>query len=366
MNKIEVTINGSKYNVRTDESADYVKRVEKVLNDHINEVSSANRRFSDNDKLMLSSFVITEKYIRAVSGVDELKEQAYAKIQEFRDALAQAESGSEDLKRELESAQAEKDNYREKLLAKDSDREYLNSQISKLQDKINELEQELKQSEILINDLKVKNEELLERCDTFVKERESFTKELNFANNTKSSLNGRISKLQIKLNEKEQLINQYEKTIKDLRGVNEELSLKVEYLNEENKKNTINVQSMNQDKDYLNSKISQLQQKINDRDAEIQSRDNAILSLKDELEEAAERYEAVNEEKEKYLEEILMANGDKEGLTSHVTEMQEKLNRKESELFQNEIHINELKKENDELKRENADLMKLLDEETSN
>ena len=53
-----------------------------------------------------------------------------------------------------------------------------------------------------------------------------------------------------------------------------------------------------------------------------------------------------------------MINSDKESLINNINQLQEKLNRKEAENFQNQLEINQLKKENTEL-------MELLDEETS-
>jgi cell division protein ZapA (FtsZ GTPase activity inhibitor) len=36
MNKVEIVIGEKKYNVKTDESPEYVKKIESVLNDQIN------------------------------------------------------------------------------------------------------------------------------------------------------------------------------------------------------------------------------------------------------------------------------------------------------------------------------------------
>ena len=70
------------------------------------------------------------------------------------------------------------------------------------------------------------------------------------------------------------------------------------------------------------------------------------------------KYDEVNDEKERYLEELLMINSDKESLNNKINEIQEKLNRKDTENYQNQLEI-------DELKKENKELIELLEQETS-
>ncbi len=67
----------------------------------------------------------------------------------------------------------------------------------------------------------------------------------------------------------------------------------------------------------------------------------------------------INDEKERYLEELLMTNNDKENLINSINELQDRLNRKETENYQNQLEISKLKKDNREL-------MELLEDETSN
>lgn len=358
MNKIEIIIGDKKYNVKTDESPEYVKKVETILNEQINIIGNSNKRFNDIDRLILSSFIIAEKYIRSVNEIKEFRNQIEKEIQTLKENQDKAIKENEETKTRYESLNIEKEKYREKLLAKDSDREYLNAQISKQQERINEQEQQLLKSEILINELKDKNEELFERCDNFSKERENFTKELSYINNTKSSLNGRISKLQLKLNEKDQLVSQLEKSIRNLKNLNEDQSLKIDFLNDEAQKNSIVIQSKDKDIEHLNNKIATMQKKLNEKDEIILLKDTNISNLKSEHDLFLKKLDKINDEKEKYLEELLMINSDKESLNSKLNETQEKLNRRETENFQNQLEINKLKKENEEL-------MSLMDAETS-
>ena len=148
--------------------------------------------------------------------------------------------------------------FKEKLLARDNDREYLNSQITKLQERVTEQEQQLLKTEILINELKFKNEELNESNDELSKERENFTKEISFMNNTKSSLNGRISKLQLKLNEKEQEILKLEKSAMELRGSLDEKSQKIFNYSDDQQKMNLVVDAKEKDIESLVNKISLL------------------------------------------------------------------------------------------------------------
>jgi chromosome segregation ATPase len=243
-------------------------------------------------------------------------------------------------------------------LARDNDREYLNSQILKLQDRVNEQEQQLLKSEMLINELKLKNEELNETCEELSNERENFTKEISFMNNTKSSLNGRISKLQLKLNEKEQEVLQLEKNIRELKGLNEEKTQKIYNFSDDRQKLNLLVEAKEKDVESLMNKINLLQNKLNEKDYIISSKDKTIIDLKNNEDLLKDKYESINDEKEKYLEEVLMINSDKESLINNINLLQEKLNRKEADNFQNQLEINKLKKEN-------AELVELLEEETA-
>lgn len=358
MNKLEIVIGDKKYNVKTDESPEYVKNIETILNDQINSIASSNKRFNDIDKLILSSFVVVDKYIKLSNEVTDYRKEICDEIQLLKEEKLKAVQEKEDVLNKSQEAILEKERYREKLLARDNDREYLNSQIAKLQDKLSEQEQQLMKSEMLINELKIKNEELEEICDDLTKERENFTKEINFMNNTKSSLNGRISKLQLKLNEREQNVLQLEKTIRELKSANEDKSQKLYNSNDDQQKMNLMIESKQKDIESLSNKISMLQNKINEKDDVISNKDKTINELKNNADELKKKYENINDEKEKYLEELLMINNDKENLINSINELQEKLNRKETENFQNQLEINQLKKEN-------KDLVELLEDETS-
>ena len=211
---------------------------------------------------------------------------------------------------------------------------------------------------MLINELKNKNEELEESLEELRMERENFTKELSFMNNTKSSLNGRISKLQLKLNEKEQSILQLEKTIRDLKSTGDEKSQKIYNVNDENQKLNLIIESKQSDIESLNNKINALQNKIYEKDSIINGKDKTIADYKYSNDELKKKYDTINDEREKYLEELLMLNNDKENLVNSINEIQEKLNRKEAENFQNQLEITNLKKDN-------MELLALLDKETS-
>jgi cell division protein ZapA (FtsZ GTPase activity inhibitor) len=358
MNKIEIVIGDKKYNVKTDESPEYVRKIESVLNDQINIIANQNKRFNDIDKLILSSFVIVDKYMKLTNEVLEYKKEICEEIQALKEARELSDKEREEAVNKAAEAVIEKERFKEKLLARDNDREYLNSQISKQQERVSEQEQQLLKSEMLINELKLKNEELNEINDELSKERENFTKEISFMNNTKSSLNGRISKLQLKLNEKEQEVIKLEKNIRELKSTIDDKSQKIFNFSDEQQKMNLLVEAKEKDVDSLANKISMLQNKLNDKDQIIFSKDKLINDLKINEDLFKEKYESINDEKEKYLEELLMLNSDKESLVNNINQLQEKLNRKEAENFQNQLEINQLKKENTEL-------LELLDEETA-
>lgn len=358
MNKIEIIIVDKKYNVKTDESPDYVKKIENVLNEQINLIAAQNKRFNDIDKLILSSFVIVDKYIKLSNEVKDYKNEIYEEIQALKEARDKAYKEKEDAVTKAAESVIEKEKFKEKLLARDGDREYLNSQILKLQERVNEQEQQLLKSGLLINELKTKNEELNYTCDELISEKENLTKEMNFMNNTKSSLNGRISKLQLKLNEKEQETMKLENTIRELKDSIDNNSKEIFNFGDEKKNLNLLVESKQKDIDSLINKINLLQNKLNDKDEALLSKDKTIDELKNNAVLIKEKYEEINSEKEKYLEELLMINSDKESLINNTNQLQEKLNRKEAENFQNQLEISQLKKEISEL-------MELLDEETA-
>ncbi len=358
MNKIEIVIGDKKYNVRTDESPEYVKNIEKIINEQINIIANSNKRFNEMDKLILSSFVIVDKYIKLNNEVNDYKKEICEEIQNLNQEKETAIKEKEETVEKASEAFLDKERYREKLLARDNDREYLNGQISKLQDKISEQDQQLLKSEILINELKNKNDELEEALEELKVERENFTKELSFMNNTKSSLNGRISKLQLKLNEKEQTIAQLEKTIRELKNNSDEKAQRIYNINDENQKLNLIIETKQSDIESLNNKINTLQNKIYEKDEIINNKDKSIVEHKYNVDELKKKYDNINDEREKYLEELLLLNNDKENLMNSINELQEKLNRKEAENFQNQLEITKLKKDNREL-------LDILDKETS-
>lgn len=358
MNKIEIVIGDKKFNVKTDESPEYVKHIETVINDQINNIANSNKRFNEMDKLILSSFVIVDKYTKLSKEVSDYKNGIADEINLLKEQKEKAVLEKEEAAAKSSEAVLEKERYREKLLARDNDREYLNSQISKLQDKISEYEQQLIKSEMLINELKIKNEEFEEICQELRNERENFTKELSFMNNTKSSLNGRISKLQLRLNEREQVVIQLEKTIRELKSSNEDKTQKIYNSNDEHQKLNLIIESKQKEIDSLNNKVNSLQNKLNEKDEIIISKDKVIAEYKGSADLLKKKYDSINDEKEKYLEELLMINNDKENLINSINELQEKLNRKEAENFQNQLEI-------DKLKKDNREILELLEEETS-
>lgn len=358
MNKIEIIIGDKKFNVKTDESPEYVKHIETVINDQINQIANSNKRFNEMDKLILSSFVIVDKYIKLSNEVTDYKNSISDEIKQLKEQKERALLEREEALSKSSEAVLDKERYREKLLARDNDREYLNSQIEKLQDKISEQEQQLLKSEVLINELKIKNEDLEEICEELRNERENFTKEISFMNNTKSSLNGRISKLQLKLNEREQVVAQLERTIRELKSSNEDKTQRLYNINDDHQKLNLMIESKQKEIDSLNNKINALQNKINEKDEIISNKEKSAAEYRNNADLLKKKYDSINDEKEKYLEELLMINNDKENLINSINELQEKLNRKEAENFQNRLEI-------DKLKKDNRELLELLEEETS-
>ena len=91
MNKVEIVIGDKKYNVKTDESPEYVRKIESILNDQINIIASQNKRFNDIDKLILSSFVIVDKYMKLSNEVMDYKKEICEEIQSLKEAKETAD-----------------------------------------------------------------------------------------------------------------------------------------------------------------------------------------------------------------------------------------------------------------------------------
>lgn len=363
MNVLEIVIGNKRYTVKTDEDKEHVEKVERLINNQL-ENFTASRKFNESDKLIFTSFFIGDKYVKLISAAEQREAQVRLEIEENNKKIINLYKENEAARQKNEELSKLNEDY--KITS-----DVLISEKASLQDKLKKLEKEQNDRELLyvqnentIAELRGKISEYNEKCLELSKDRDSFLKEINAAEVTKTNLNNRITKLVNKLNEKDQIITNNDKTIANNKRVINELNQKLNDINEQNKKDEELLQTLNKDKEFLTNKAKLLEQKNQEKDTIIGQNYKLIEELKILKEELTKNNERIDDEKEKILEDLLMANSEKESLNSSMNEIHEKLNRKDADIYQMELQLKELKKENEELKADNSNLKKENEELT--
>ena len=359
MNVIEVNIGNRTFTVKTDENDEHVKKVEKLINEQLDVFAVNNRKYNEAEKLIIASFTISDKYVKLLKELSEVKEDYKMQIQESKERIISLYKENEELRRKIDSILTEKEEL-DTLLKSQKDSQQINSsKINDLKKLLSEKEKSLVQIEIELEELRRQTDSLNEKCTELSFDREKFLKDLSEAEVEKNELNSRISKMLNKLNEKDKTISQNELTISQNKKSINELSQKLNIINDGTRKSSDTIKNLEDEKNKLINEIDAMKQKMAEKDEMIGQNYKFIEELKILKEEIGKRHDRVSDEKEKYLEELLLANSEIENLKFSMNEMNERLNRKEAENYQNLVYIEELKKENNEL-------LNLLDEETSN
>lgn len=357
MNVIEINIGSRVFTVKTDENDEHVKKVEKIINEHL-DMFAMNRKYNEAEKLIIASFTISDKYLKLLKEVNELKEEYKFQIQESKEKIISLYKENEELRNKIDSIIKEKEELSTVLNLQKDNQEKSFSTIENLEKLLSEKEQRQIQIEIELEELRTQTDSLNEKCLELSSDREKFLSNLSKAEQEKNELNSRISKMLSRLNEKDKTISDNELVISQNKKTINDLSQKLNVVNDSTKKSSDSIKALEDENDKLTYEISTMKQKLAEKDDIIGQNYKFIEELKILKDEISKKHDRVGNEKEKYLEELLLANSEIESLKFSINEMNEKLNRKEAENYQNSVYIEELKKENSEL-------MGLLDAETS-
>ena len=358
MNVIEVNIGNKTFTVKTDENNEHVKKVEKIINEQLDVFAANNKRYNEVEKHIFTSFVICDKYVKLIQQLEDLKEEYKLQTQESKEKIISLYKENEELRRKFDAILKDKEELDALFELQRDERDKSNSKVFDLEKLLNEKDQSLVQLEITIEELRNQTDSLNEKCVELSNDREQFLKDISNAEAQKNELNSRISKMLNKINEKDKIISENDLTISQNKKTINDLSQKLNTVNDNTKKSSDTIKSLEEENTNLVEELNLIKKKTTEKDEIIGQNYKFIEELKILKEEISKKCDRINDEKEKYLEELLLANSEIENLKFSITEINEKLNRKESENYQNSVYIEELKKENSEL-------MKLLDEATS-
>lgn len=357
MNVIEINIGNRVFTVKTDENNEHVKKVENLINEQLN-MYAMNKKYNEAEKLIIASFTITDKYLKLLKEFDELKEENRSQIQESKEKIISIYKENEELRNKIDSIIKEKEEFSAMLKLQKDNQEKSSSTIASLEKALSEKEQRQVQIEIELEELRTQTDSLNEKCLELSTDREKFLNDLSKAEQEKNELNSRISRMLSRLNEKDKTISDNELAMSQNKKTINDLSQKLNTFNDSTKKSSETIKVLEDENDKLNDEISIIKQKLIEKDQEIGQNYKFIEELKILKDELNKKHDRAGNEKEKYLEELLLANSEIENLKFSINEMNERLNRKEAENYQNSVYIEQLKKEN-------SDLMGLLDSETS-
>lgn len=357
MNVIEINIGSRVFTVKTDENNEHVQKVEKLINEQLN-MYAMNKKYNEAEKLIIASFTISDKYLKLLKELDELKEENRVQIQESKEKIISLYKENEELRLKIESIIKEKEEFVALSNVQKNNQEKSSSKISNLEKMLSEKEQRQVQIEIELEELRTQTDSLNEKCLELSSDREKFLSDLSKAEQEKNDLNSRISKMLSRLNEKDKTISDNELVISQNKKTINDLSQKLNIVNDSTRKSSDSIKALDDEKNKLIEEVEIMNHKLLEKDDAIGQSYKFIEELKILKDEISKKYDRVGNEKERYLEELLLANSEIESLKFSINEMNERLNRKEAENYQNSVYIEQLKKENSEL-------MILLDSETS-
>ncbi len=357
MNVIEINVGSRAFTVKTDENNEHVKKVEDLINEQLN-MYVMNKKYNEAEKLIIASFTISDKYIKLLKELGELKEENRLQIQESKEKIISLYKENEELRAKIESILKDKEELVFMLNMQKDNQEKSSSKIANLEKMLVEKEQRQVQIEIELEELRTQTDSLNEKCLELSSDREKFLSDLSKAEQEKNDLNSRISKMLSRLNEKDKTISDNELVISQNKKTINELSQKLNLVNDSTRKSSDSIRVLEDENSRLLDEINMMNQKLSEKDDIIGQNYKFIEELKILKDEISKKHDRVGNEKEKYLEELLLANSEIENLKFSINEMNERLNRREAENYQNSVYIEQLKKENSEL-------MSLLDSETS-
>src|SRR6056297_2278948 len=84
LNNIEVIISGQKFKVQSDESKEYIKKIEEMINKKIDNFKESNKKFDNYSSLVFTSFLLADKYLKLVDKLEQMEDNKI-KLSEIKD-----------------------------------------------------------------------------------------------------------------------------------------------------------------------------------------------------------------------------------------------------------------------------------------
>ena len=163
MAKVAITINSRQYDVIADESAEYIEKLGKHINEKVELVLKGGRNIMGERPIVLAALNICDEYFKAEESSRMFKEQ----LQINSKKLSSAQNENKKLKNELDEAESDQISIDETALrAETSDAkqqlEQAGNQIKFLEGQIEILENRLKKMEL---EYSAREQEILEMID---------------------------------------------------------------------------------------------------------------------------------------------------------------------------------------------------------
>ncbi len=140
-NRFEIHISGKKYQLQTNETQEHIKKIESIINNKINEFKTTDKKFDNYSSLIFTTFVITDKYLKAIQQLETEK-----KINENGIRLTDYKALKDEFhqtKQELEHTISEKDQYLQELIQKNSEMSILKNRLALLEKQVKEMQDEI-------------------------------------------------------------------------------------------------------------------------------------------------------------------------------------------------------------------------------
>src|SRR6056297_309223 len=84
LNNIEVIISGQKFKVQSDESREYIKKIEEMINKKSDNFKESNKKFDNYSSLVFTAFLLADKYLKLVDKLEEIEDNK-VKLSEVKD-----------------------------------------------------------------------------------------------------------------------------------------------------------------------------------------------------------------------------------------------------------------------------------------
>src|SRR6056297_1979076 len=135
LKNIEVVISGQKFKVQSDESKEYIKKIEEMINKKIDNFKDSNKKFDNYSSLVFTSFLLADKYLKLVDKLEEVEDNKI-KLSEIKGMKNQLQN----YKDKIVKLEEEKEENLQELVQKNND-------YNKMKNKIDEYKKELEEKD---------------------------------------------------------------------------------------------------------------------------------------------------------------------------------------------------------------------------